>query len=556
MNMSSSFLALPPELIDSIVRHLGGAHLCAFRLTCRYLYQASNVVFADIISQNRYFTIEENLRRLHEISAHPGFKNVVESLHLYPHLLTWDGEGRYSPAAWEEDGFIRWNNQMLNRGQQAELRYRLRQQWDYIGSGRALDTLENCLSKLPKLSKIEIGWWDSGLLETEPPLDAMRNFGQGTDLSLAHFVHHPGEEAGLRGTRGSCDGDCSLTDDFRLVLSALTRTGKPISELRAHYWSGAGLNCVQIDSVPLSATLLQSLQPSFATLKVLHLCLGFERGRAAANEAGSLTKSKTWLSDLLATTPQLEDLKLVFDGWAQWEVRADPESPDWSGSIFHHLATEGITLPRLRRLDLSNMFVRWQDVASFLRSHSSTLEEISLNRMTMWSVLSWTRPLPETDAGFWLRDFQNLLRSMPVLQRVNLSWLCISGRMMCFHQQHWRHCLGCDNTISTRPTDYGVQTCPHYAFGVNRDVNFLRGSLARKACAPNTNLLKDFLSTPVVMIPMHKAFPLYYQADENDVAAQWLYYDGTVGRFESPGSELEDTEMFGDGHFAHAITAH
>ena len=548
--MNFSFLALPSELIDPIIHYLNGSDLCSFRLTCRYLCNASDRAFLQHISRNHYFTVEDSLHQLGRISQNVYFSQAVHTLRLHPHSLTWASPKPLPALAREEVDYSRWTTHPLTSAQRTAYRRGLLSQAGFVHCNAACAALVNCMSKLSQLSRIEIGSWGPDLVEIEEHSNTMRRFRADTNIGLLHFDWHTLTEARARGTRASCDGDCSLTDDFQTVLFALAEVQVPLSELKAHYWSDAGLKCVQIDSISLPEGLLRSLTPAFSTLSVLHLCLGFEKGRQSPDEIGRLNVKKTWLSDLLGLIPQLEELKLVFDGWAQWEVRPSPEAPDWSGSIFHHFANDSNAFPRLRKLDLENMFVRWLDLSRFIEKTQTTLVEISLNRINVWNVISWTQLPPDSDPGSWITRFKNLLASMPLLSSVNLSWFCVNGRMMCFYHHHFRHCRGCDDTVTLKPTDYGIDSCPHYAFGRNRNVELIRGVGARRACKANTDRREDFLSSSVVMIPMHTAFPLYYQADENDFEAQWQYYDGTVGRWETPGPELDSQIEAEGGYFS------
>lgn len=547
--MDVSLVTLPPELIEPIARHLDGKALVSIRLTCYYLWKTSERVFAERIIENQYFMLGDSLQKLQKISNNVCFRDAVESLRIHPHSLTWNTKKPFPALAREEVDYSRWLKHPLTSIQRKNLRLRVLYQLCYTSAGADAAVLVSSISGLARLSRIEIGSWGVHLSEIERRSEIMQTFREDTNLGLLHFDWKTISEAKSRGTRATCDGDCSLTEDFRLMLLALAETQKSITELKAHYWSRLGLKCVQMEDVRLPEDTLQDLSPVFSNLRVLHLCLGFERGRKSPNELESLTQSNTWLSKLLCLMPKLEDLKLVFDGWAQWEVRPESSAPDWSGSVFHHLVRGPASFPRLRKLDLQNMFVRWQDVSRFIELHKGTLTELSLNRMSIWNVLSWTQSPPETDTASWLTRFKDLLQSMPSLQFIDLSWLCINGRMMCFYQNDFRHCSGCDDKVTSKPTDYGNETCPHYAFGVNRDVQFIWGSRARKMCGPNTRRLEDFIALSVAMIPMRTAFPLYYQADENDYAAQWLYYDGTVGRWETPGPELDSVLDSSGGYF-------
>lgn len=543
--MVASFLLLPPELIDPIVSLLTGSELCSIRLSCQYLCKASNKTFLQHISRNQYFTLEHSLGTLEEISNHAYFRSVVDILRIYPHSLTWTSEKPFPALAKEEVDYARWLTHPLSNQQRGNLRRWLIYHYQFKSSREDFDILSNALARLPRLSSIEIGLWGPSISAVERCSKTMQVFREETNLGMLHFDWQTIAGARSRGTRETCDGECSLTEDFKLVLLALAKAQMPLTVLKAHYWSDLGLKCVQIQDVSFP---FRALAHVFSDLRVLHLCLGFERGRQSPDERRSLANTKTWLADLLDNTPRLEDLKLVFDGWAQWEVRPDFDTPDWSGSLFHHLVDRTIGFARLRKLDLQNMFVRWQDVSHFLQLHMQSLEELSLNRMTIWSVISWTQSTPDSDTSSWLYRFKALLQSMSALRSVNLSWLCINGRMMCFHQEDFQHCSGCNTKITSKPTDYGIGACPHYAFGCNRDVTFLRSPTARKTCGPSTNRVEDFLVLPVVMVPMHTAFPLYYRAEENDHEAQWQYYDGTVGRWETPGPD-GDALLGTDGGF-------
>ncbi|KAF1343859.1 hypothetical protein BDV97DRAFT_373428 [Delphinella strobiligena] len=534
--MVASFVLLPPELIDPIVSLLTGSELCSIRLSCQYLCKASNKAFLRHISKNRYFTLEHSLGTLEQISHHADFRSIVDILRIYPHSLTWTSEKPFPALAREEVDYARWLTHPLSNLQRGNFRRWLIYHYQFKSSCEDSDILSNALVRLPRLSTIEVGAWGSSISAVERGSKTMQVFREETNLEMLHFDWQTIAGARSRSTRATCDGECSLTEDFKLVLLALAKAQTPLTVLKAHYWSDLGLKCIQIQDVSFP---FRALAHVFSYLRVLHLCIGFERGRRSSDETGSLANTKTWLADLLNTTPLLEDLKLVFDGWAQWEMRPDVDAPDWSGSLFHHLADRTIGFAKLRKLDLQNMFVRWQDVSHFLQLHKQSIEELSLNCMTIWSVISWTQPTPDSDTSSWLYCFKEFLGSMSALRSVNLSWLCINGRMMCFHQENLQHCSGCDNKITSKPTDYGIRACPHYAFGRNRDVTFLRNPTARKICGPNTDLVKDFLVLPVVMVPMHAAFPLYYQADENNHEAQWQYYDGTFGRWETSGPDAE-----------------
>lgn len=501
--MAASFLSLPTEIIEYVVQYLDGSDIASVRQTCRRVRETSHRNFIQLLAQNKYFTLQHSLKKLEAISRHESFRECVETLRIHPNSLVWDPARPLPPCIQAGAGGIHSKvfkhpaDDHHNEEYCSMLRYSLL----YQRSGCSHRALVGAFEKLPKLTKIELGSWGQSMQTVVSSSSPMRKFHNDTGYALLHFdfqMPYKGPFSGHRAlSRISRDGTLSLTDDFNLIIAVLSETQKPIVEFRAGYLSDLGLKCIQIQDAPMLQDSL-NLKASFLHLKVLHLAMGFERGRQGPDiEPFNLSRSKNWLSRFLDLTPNLQDLTLVFDGF---QVRENPEFPDWSGSIFHHAVTGTKRLSRLRRLDLQNMYVHWRDVSEFLDRHKETLVEVSFNCMTMWTVAEEQSVfgVPEIKKPSWLATLKNQLRSMPILQYINIARLRVNESLMSFFPEELIHCDGCRDRRGTY--HYAARSCPHYAFGNARDDALVSSRAAHNSFGPPTNRLEHFLEFPTVMM--------------------------------------------------------
>lgn len=254
-----------------------------------------------------------------------------------------------------------------------------REQERFLRSGRPAALLTLALSKMPNLQTVEVGEWCKPGSRFEfgwggYELQAL----YGESLSPIFFVDMekhldfgetlPGRD--LTYTQG-------LTYNFNTLLTALSITRHPLHELSAYLWTDSegfddDMHGVEVPMLsPLDCAVWEGLRRSMRDMRSLTLVL--EYSRAGCTDITN-KRWKTWLPELLALTPKLQRLSLLFDELDH------SSSPAKNYPALGALASR-LRLEHLTSLELGNAAVSSRALTGLLGQLTGTLTHLILCRL-------------------------------------------------------------------------------------------------------------------------------------------------------------------------------
>ena len=470
-NQTSSLLCgLPTEIVENIAHGLPCSTLVALRSTCRVLCSQSMRPFAHSLNNSRFAVLTGSLDRLLKLAVLPEVSQRVESLHFSLNTV--------NDCSWPEDLELLSNLLSYEGGSEDESE-------DETGKMMRLCSV---FRKLPKVSRIELGEWHDR--ESPLPCQGAALFERRTGIPLWDTDMSPYNK------------ECSMQDDFNTVLEALSQTGKPIIELKAHFFVKV-LSHIEVANQPSLAEPSPGLKASLTTLRNLVLCLAYPSAEEihSIGDRDRMRDAMAWLPKLVSLSPRLQALKLVLD-------RQDGETLAMKYFVAH------TKLPCLRVFSLCNAHIRWHDFATFVTKHRDTLEAVVIDRVHL------AASPPDV-----LARLMQLLATLPRLKHFSVNHVFFDLRVLCFETTGMKGC-SCD---TAGLFDFSLQRCAHFGrswSSTSRDNTLARASIARGRL--------HIVST---VFPRWSA--MLHRVPDGATRRTWRYLDGQVGE-EEVRAQVED----------------
>lgn len=387
----SGLLSIPVETVHLIAAYLPIDDLCALRLTCRDMNAKTLGWFARRYFRTRYVMLErESLNTLIRISGHPRLGPEVRTLGFCTERLLepddgleeensfWetvagdmagdsdsdepDGwlEGERDAGLWPgDDGFLDQSAAVISR------RYFDDQESFFSGPDvaaltRAMSGLYNCKTLL--------------LTDAHPPWGAVRMEREVGELG--------------RGLAHDAIGDESFVKHvIDVMLTAARESQLPVEELCIELGKESKISAGD----PISLHLLDSPPESIARRPDSNHLIGLTTLKLIASpviedESEEDEAAPGWpgnFSRFLGLFPQLSHFSLAFSG-------------DFDYGIASSCLLDVLSLPRLRKLELTRIDTVEAQLTGFLLRHESTLEEVVLDKVKMTGRISWTTLLEKS----------------------------------------------------------------------------------------------------------------------------------------------------------------
>lgn len=377
-----SLLALPIELLESIITHLDAGSLGSLRLTSRKLYDCTSEVFAERISNKIWLLRAASLDTLRAVASRPYFNERLTIFRLGTNgLKSW--VERPDEPHWRDTWEAELEEQHLLTWRRHETKERMSQ-------GAYL--LANTLQDLRAVRRIEIGEWcapgksfqighvgNETRNGTAQHLDVLnRSTSMYTRDTLAdgrpelHTFDY-GYTIYLRSRLGDC---------FQHILHALTimqpdPSAQPLDSLLAMLYDSRtkvlhGVPTGQLQKLKEGSKSFKALQPALAHLRELSLAIEVD-GSHWLHKANN-SRPQTWLSAFMKLVPSLEVLQLFHDD-REFEIQS------WLNHESLRLFLRDTRLQHLTRLELACAKVGdgyFEDFLGFWHYHTGSLKHLIL----------------------------------------------------------------------------------------------------------------------------------------------------------------------------------